>query len=112
MHRRMGGVRNNVWCEVYSEIEIDDDLCVGFGMSVIVPVPVILVVASVMMGVDDPGSGLFVSPAYVEMVCWRSRRVCKEKAVESFAWIAQQRHEHGISNPALRRRWHIPSSLR
>lgn len=95
MHRRMGRVRNNVWCEVYTEVEIDDVLCVGFGMSVVVPVGTILVVASMMVGVDNPGSGFFVCPAYMEMVSWRSRRVRKEETVESFAWIAQQQREYG-----------------
>ena len=86
----MGEIRNNVWCEIYSEVEIDDDFGVGLGPGVVVSVPMAVVVTPmVMVGVDDAGLGFFVGAVYVEVVCWRSRRVCEEEAVESFTWIAQ-----------------------
>lgn len=86
----MGGIRNNVWCEIYSKVEIDDDLGIGLGPGVIASVPMAVVVTPVVIvGIDDTGSGFFVGAVYVEMVCWRGRRVCEEEAVESFTWIAQ-----------------------
>ena len=86
----MGEIRNNVWCEIYSEVEINDDLGIGLDPGVVVPVPMAVVVTPVVIvGIDDACSGFFVGATYVEMVCWRGRRVREEEAVESFAWIAQ-----------------------
>ena len=81
----MGGIRNNVWCEIYLEVEIDDDVGVGLGVGVVVPLPMVVIITPVVMvGVDDASSGFFVGARYAEMICWRSGRVCKEEAVESF----------------------------
>jgi hypothetical protein len=86
LHRRMGEIRDNIWCEIYSEVEIDDDLGVGLGPSIVVPVPMTVVVTPmVMVGADEAGLSFFVGTAYVEVVCWRSRGVCEEEAVEGFA---------------------------
>ena len=90
LHGRMGGIRNDVWCEIYSEVEIYDGLGVGLRPGVVVPMPMVVVVTPmVMVGGDDAGLSFFVGAADVEMVCWRGRRVCEEEAVESFTWNAQ-----------------------
>ena len=70
----MGGIRDNVRCEIYPEVEIDDNLGVGLGPRLVVPVPMAAVVAPVMMvGFDDAGSGFLVGATYVEVIRRRSR---------------------------------------
>ena len=69
----MCGISDNARCEINPEIEIDNDFSVGLGSDPAVSMPMAATVASaVMVGVDDPGLGFFVSSAYVEVVCWRS----------------------------------------
>lgn len=85
LHGRMGGICNNVWCEIYLEVEIYDGLGVGLGPGVVMPMPMAVVVTPmVMVGGDDAGLSFFVGTADVEMVCWRGGRVCEEEAVEGF----------------------------
>jgi len=67
----MCGIRDDVWCEVYPEVEIDDDLDVCLGPGVVASTPMAVVVVPMVVGVDDAGSGFFVGSAYVEVVCGR-----------------------------------------
>ena len=65
-------IRDDVRCEVYPEVEVDDDFGVCLGPGVVASTPMAVVVAPMVVGVNDAGSGFFVGSAYVEMVCWRS----------------------------------------
>ena len=93
LHRRMGGIRNNVRREIYPKVEVDDNLGIGLGSGVIAYAPMAVIVIPVKVGVDDPGPGFFVSAVYMEVVRRWSMRVCEEEAVESFTWIAQHQYK-------------------
>jgi len=70
----MGGIRDNVRRKVYPEVEVDDNLGIGLGSGLVVPMPMTAVVAPVVMvGFDDAGSGFLVGATYVEMIRRRSR---------------------------------------
>jgi len=85
-------IRDDVLCEVYPEVEIDDDLCICLDPSVVASTPV---VGRMVVRADGAGSGFFVGSAYVEVVCGRSSGVGKEEAVEGFTWIPQHQIKGG-----------------
>ena len=68
LRRRMCGIRDDVWREVYPEVEIDDDLGVCLGLGVVTSMPMAVVIVPMVVGVYEAGSGFFVGSAYVEMV--------------------------------------------
>lgn len=68
----MGGIRNNVWGEVYPEVKVDDDFGIGFCSSLTVPVPAVVPTMTVV-GVNKTSSSFCVGAFYVKVERWRSR---------------------------------------
>ena len=60
----MGGIRDDVRCKVYPEVEVDDDLGVGLGLDAVASIPIAAVVVPVVMvGIYDAGPSFLVGSA-------------------------------------------------
>ena len=64
-------IRDDVRCEVYPEVEVDDDFGVCLGPGVVAATSVAVIVIPMMVGIDDAGSGFFVGSTYAEVICGR-----------------------------------------